>query len=70
MVGAPGPVHQQGREVRSRVRVGDGYSEEFGVGIGVHQGSSCPQPTSLHHCVRGSIKGAPCRLSMEAAVCR
>ena len=25
--------------VRSRVRVGDGYSEEFGVGVGVHQGS-------------------------------
>ena len=26
-------------DVRSRVRVGDGYSEEFGVGVGVHQGS-------------------------------
>ena len=25
--------------MRSRVRVGDGYSEEFGVGVGVHQGS-------------------------------
>ena len=25
--------------MRSRVRVGDGYSEEFGVGIRVHQGS-------------------------------
>ena len=25
--------------VRSRVRVGDGYSEEFTVGVGVHQGS-------------------------------
>ena len=25
--------------VRSRVRVGYGYSEEFGVGVGVHQGS-------------------------------
>ena len=24
---------------RSRVRVGDSYSEEFGVGVGVHQGS-------------------------------
>ena len=23
----------------SRVRVGDGYSEKFGVGVGVHQGS-------------------------------
>ena len=27
------------KDVRSRVRVGDGYSEEFGVGEGVHQGS-------------------------------
>ena len=27
------------KEVRSRVRVGDGYSWEFGVGVGVHQGS-------------------------------
>ena len=26
-------------DVRSRVRVGNGYSEEFGVGVGVHQGS-------------------------------
>ena len=26
-------------DARSRVRVGDGYSEEFGVGVGVHQGS-------------------------------
>ena len=35
MVGASGPV----QDVRSRVRVGDGYSEEFGVGVGIHQGS-------------------------------
>ena len=27
------------KDERSRVRVGDGYSEEFGVGVGVHQGS-------------------------------
>ena len=27
------------KDVRSRVRVGDGYSQEFGVGVGVHQGS-------------------------------
>ena len=27
------------KDVRSRVRAGDGYSEEFGVGVGVHQGS-------------------------------
>jgi exonuclease III len=26
-------------DVRSRVRVGDGYSDEFPVGVGVHQGS-------------------------------
>ena len=25
--------------MRSRVRIGDGYSREFGVGVGVHQGS-------------------------------
>ena len=28
------------KDVRSRVRVGDGYSEEFGVGVGVHQRSA------------------------------
>ena len=27
------------KDMRSRVRVEDGYSEEFGVGVGVHQGS-------------------------------
>ena len=27
------------KDVRSRVRVGDGYGEEFDVGVGVHQGS-------------------------------
>ena len=27
------------KDVRNRVRVGDGYNEEFGVGVGVHQGS-------------------------------
>ena len=27
------------KDVRSRVRVGDRYSEEFGFGVGVHQGS-------------------------------
>ena len=26
-------------DVRSRVRIGDGYSREFGVGVGVHHGS-------------------------------
>ena len=32
-------VQSMYKYVRSRVRVGDGYSEEFGVGVGVHQGS-------------------------------
>ena len=31
-------VHSMYKDVRSRVRVGDGYSKEFGVGVGVHQG--------------------------------
>ena len=33
---------------RSRVRVGEGYSEEFEVKVGVHQG--CIQPAAFHHC--------------------
>ena len=32
-------VQSMYKDVRSRVRAGDGYSEEFGVGVGVHQGS-------------------------------
>ena len=32
-------VQSMYKDVRSRVRVGDGYSEEFGVGVGVHQSS-------------------------------
>ena len=32
-------VQSMYKDVRSRVRVGDGYSEEFGVGVGLHQGS-------------------------------
>ena len=32
-------VQSMYKDVRSKVRVGDGYSEEFGVGVGVHQGS-------------------------------
>ena len=31
---------------RSRVRVGEGYSEEFEVKVGVLS----TQPTALHHC--------------------
>ena len=30
-------VQSMYKDVRSRVRVGDRYSEEFGVGVGVHQ---------------------------------
>ena len=33
-------VQSMYKEVKSKVRVGDGYSEEFGVGVGVHQGSA------------------------------
>ena len=32
-------VQSMYKDVKSRVRVGNGYSEEFGVGVGVHQGS-------------------------------
>ena len=32
-------VQSMYKDVRSRVRVSDGYSEELGVGVGVHQGS-------------------------------
>ena len=31
-------VQSMYKDVRSRVRVGDGYSKEFGVGVDVHQG--------------------------------
>ena len=34
----------------SCVHVGKGYSEEFEVKAGVHQGSVSTQPTALHHC--------------------
>ena len=61
-------VQSMYKDVRSRVRVADWYSEEFGVGVGVHQGSVL-SPT-LHHCVRGSIQGVPHRLSVGDAVRR
>ena len=35
--------------VRSCVHVGEGYSEEFEVKVGVHQRLGT-QPTALHHC--------------------
>ena len=39
--------------VRSRVRVGEGYSEEFEVKVSVHQGqysAHFSSSSSLHHC--------------------
>ena len=59
-------VQSMYKDVRSRVRVGDGYSEEFGVGEGVNQGSVL-SPLLF---IRGSIQGVSHRLSMGAAVCR
>ena len=32
-------VHTTHKDVRSRVRESAGYSEEFGAGVGIHQGS-------------------------------
>ena len=32
-------VQSMYKDARSRVRVGDWYSDEFGVGVGSHQGS-------------------------------
>ena len=47
------------KDVRSMVKVGDGCSEKFGVGFGVHQGSVLI--AALHHCVRG-FTGCPWEL--------
>ena len=60
-------VQSMYKDVRSRVRVGSGYSEEFGVKVGVHQGSVL---SPLHHCARGFIQGVPNRLPLGAVVCR
>ena len=62
-------VQSMYKDVRSRVRVGDGYSEEFGVGVGVHQGSVL-SPLLFIIVLRGSIQGVPHRLSVGAAVRR
>ena len=40
------------KDVRSILKVGDGFSEELGVVVSVHQGSVLSR---LNHCVRGSI---------------
>ena len=38
-------VQSMYKDVRSRIRVGDGYSEEFSVEVDVHQGPVlCPLP--------------------------
>ena len=57
------------KDVRSRVRVGDGISGELDVIEGVQTGV-CPEPVSLNHFARGSIQGVSYRLSMEAALFR
>ena len=60
-------VQSMYKDVRSRVN--DGYSEEFGVRVGVHQ-DSVLNPFLFSNCVRGSIQGVPYRLSMVATLCR
>ena len=42
-------VQEMYANARNRVRVGEGYSEEFEVKVGVTPGLST-QPASLHHC--------------------
>ena len=61
-------VQSMYKDVRSRVRVGNGYSEEFGVRVGAHQ--DCPLLATLNNCVGCSIQGVPHMLSMGAAVHR
>ena len=39
-------VQSMYKDVKSRVRVDDGCSEEFGVGVGVHQGSVLSRSSS------------------------
>ena len=39
---------------RSRVRVGEGFSKDFEVKVGVHQGS-VPRSIALHHCAGGLV---------------
>ena len=46
------------------VREGNGYSEEFGVKVGV------PWPATLHYCAICFIQGVLHRLPLGSAVCR
>ena len=57
-------VQSMYKDVRSRVRVGDGYSEDFFVGEGAHQGSVLSLLLFI------IVQGVPHRLSMGAAVRR
>ena len=50
---------------RSHVRVGEGYSEEFEVKVGVHQGSvHCSSSLCLKPCHESSAVGSPGKTSM------
>ena len=40
--------------MRIRVRVGEDFSKEFEVKVGVHQGSVL-SPFALHHCAGGLV---------------
>ena len=50
---------------QSRVHVGEGYSEEFEVKVGVHQGSArCSSSLCLKPYHKSSALGSPGRTSM------
>ena len=57
-------VQSMYKDVRSRVRVGDGYSKEFDVGVGVHQGSDLSPLLFI------IVSEALSRESVGAAICR
>ena len=66
-------VQSMYKDVRSRVRVGSGYSEEFGVKVSRCSSGICPKSATLHHCARGFIQRLPNtvnRLPLGAVVCR